>query len=164
MASVATTIAVIFEAFDRATPTIEGIERRLGSMTAVADAATRAFGGVAGNIQTATQPLADLTAGVLTSTTAAPAQAQRLSASLAKASVENEFVTVASLAAKTDWVFSFPTRRYNVAMQYGTTDVIRYTDYGNHAVGLQTLNFFDATNTSAGAGAAASRDSAGTGA
>lgn len=65
MASVATTIAVIFEAFDRATPTIEGIERRLGSMTAVADAATRAFGGVAGNIQTATQPLADLTAGVL---------------------------------------------------------------------------------------------------
>lgn len=65
MADASSTIAVIFEAFDKATPTIDGIERRLGAMSAAADAATKAFGGVAGNIQSATQPLADLTAGVL---------------------------------------------------------------------------------------------------
>lgn len=96
----------------------------------------------------------DLTAGVLTGNTAAVAQAQRLSTSLAKDSVANEFVTVASLKAKTDWVFSMPTRRYNVAMAYKdsistgspATDTIRYTNFG------AGLNFFDATNTAAGAG------------
>lgn len=92
--------------------------------------------------------------GILTSITAAPAQAQRLSAALSKASVSNEFITVAGLKAATDWVFSMPTRRYNVAMQYkdvptgNASDTIRYTDFG------AGLNFFDSTNTAAGSGVA----------
>lgn len=65
MASASTTIAVIFEALDRFTPTAAGIERSLTGMQKSADAMTKAFGGVAGDIESATQPLANLTTGVL---------------------------------------------------------------------------------------------------
>ncbi len=48
-------------------------------------------------------------------------QAYRLSQSYAVTSVANEFVTDASVLAKTDWVFSLATRRYNVARNYGVS-------------------------------------------
>ncbi|MFN3374961.1 MAG: cell surface protein [Burkholderiaceae bacterium] len=55
---------------------------------------------------------------------AAPlAQAQALQAALRVNSVTNQYANDAVISAKTDWVFSMPTRRYNVAANYaaGTT-------------------------------------------
>lgn len=46
------------------------------------------------------------------------AQAAELSNALAVTSVANEFLTVAGIGAETDWVFSMPTRRYQVAYNY----------------------------------------------
>lgn len=64
------------------------------------------------------------------------AQAARLTAALAVTSLTNEFTTDAGLEAKTDWVFSMPTRRYNVARDYAGgmpagTGVNVYTDLRN---------------------------------
>jgi hypothetical protein len=50
---------------------------------------------------------------------AAALQAAILSQALAVASVANEYTTDPSLEARTDWVFSSPTRRYWTAMAYG---------------------------------------------
>lgn len=55
---------------------------------------------------------------------AAPlAQAQALQTALRVNSVTNQYANDASISAKTDWTFSMPTRRYNVAANYsaGTT-------------------------------------------
>lgn len=48
-------------------------------------------------------------------------QAGLLTGALAVSSVANEFLTVSSIAAETDWVFSMPTRRYHVAYDYTVT-------------------------------------------
>lgn len=45
-------------------------------------------------------------------------QASALSGSIAATSVMNEFWTLPGISAKTDWVFSMPTRRYAVAVDY----------------------------------------------
>lgn len=45
-------------------------------------------------------------------------QANLLSKSLAAQNVINEYVTEPSISAATDWVFSMPTRRYAVAVNY----------------------------------------------
>jgi hypothetical protein len=52
---------------------------------------------------------------------AARRQAYRLSRALAVTSVSNDFVTASGIAATTDWTLSSPTRRYNVARNYGAT-------------------------------------------
>lgn len=49
------------------------------------------------------------------------AQANMVSGSIAVASVLNEYLTDTSVAAATDWTFSMPTRRYAVAVNYGST-------------------------------------------
>ena len=46
------------------------------------------------------------------------AQAEALSAALATKSVTNEYMTSASVGFATDWTFSMPARRYNVALDY----------------------------------------------
>jgi len=60
---------------------------------------------------------------------AAPlAQAQALSQQLAVGSVINQYANDTSISGKTDWVFSMPTRRYSVALNYngaGTTPAAR---------------------------------------
>lgn len=48
-------------------------------------------------------------------------QAASLTGSLAVRSIMNEYATDAIITAKTDWVFSMPTRRYTVAMDYAPT-------------------------------------------
>ena len=48
-------------------------------------------------------------------------QANRLTASLARTSIKNEYVTDDRIGAQTDWVFSMPTRRYSVALNYSAT-------------------------------------------
>jgi hypothetical protein len=45
-------------------------------------------------------------------------QAAKLTDALAVKSVTNQYATDASISAKTDWVFSLPTRRYSVAANY----------------------------------------------
>lgn len=47
-------------------------------------------------------------------------QADNLSAALSATQVSNEFWNLASIEAETDWVFTMPTRRYNVAVDYFT--------------------------------------------
>jgi len=89
---------------------------------------------------------------------AARRQASRLSASLAVMSVNNDFYVDSAIGGATDWAFSMPTRRYNVAVNY-TAPVARvFTDYtfGNVTAttgttaaigGFTPVNYFTAANT-----------------
>ena len=43
--------------------------------------------------------------------------------------MSNEFVVDAAILGQTDWVFSLPTRRYNVARDYTGTGANVYTNY-----------------------------------
>lgn len=52
---------------------------------------------------------------------AARQQAAKLTGQLAVSSITNEYARDPSIAAQTDWVFSMPTRRYSVALDYSTT-------------------------------------------
>jgi len=49
------------------------------------------------------------------------AQAEALSAALATSSVTNEYMTSPDVGFATDWTFSMPSRRYNVAVDYSAT-------------------------------------------
>lgn len=49
------------------------------------------------------------------------AQAHALSFALATASVTNEYMTSPDVGFATDWTFSMPARRYNVAVDYAST-------------------------------------------
>lgn len=69
---------------------------------------------------------------------AALAQAHFLSDALATMSVTNEFMTHPSVGFATDWTFSMPSRRYNVALDYATSKPV-------YAVGAQ---YFTEANTS----------------
>ena len=42
--------------------------------------------------------------------------------------VINEFITDPAIAANTDWVFSLPTRRYSVAVDYRTTATVPFAN------------------------------------
>jgi hypothetical protein len=50
-------------------------------------------------------------------------QADTLTASLAATAVQNEYITSSSVVGSTDWVFSMPTRRYHVALDYNAVTV-----------------------------------------
>jgi len=62
--------------------------------------------------------LPDLSTPYETATTSAIAQANAITAQLAVKSVSNQFVTSDDIAAVTDFLFSQPTRRYHVAVNY----------------------------------------------
>ena len=62
--------------------------------------------------------LPDLSTPYVGSTTTQ--QAAMLSGVLAKTSVRNEYFSDDRVQGQTDWVFSLPTRRYSVALNYGT--------------------------------------------
>ena len=65
-------------------------------------------------------------------------QARNLTETLASTSITNEFLTDASISATTDWVFSMPTRRYSVALNYaatGTDDGRRFSELVDDGVG-----------------------------
>jgi hypothetical protein len=57
-------------------------------------------------------------------------QAAAVTKSIAVTSVSNEFLTNNAITAKTDWVFSSPTRRYSVGMVYGSPFSRIYSDLG----------------------------------
>ncbi len=71
-------------------------------------------------------------------------QARELTDALAVFSVVNQYANDGSINAKTDWVFSMPTRRYNVAANYAatTTTAADYRLFTNLPV-----NRFTAGNT-----------------
>jgi hypothetical protein len=91
--------------------------------------------------------LATLANGVATR-----AQAQNLTAALATQSVSNEILTIGS--GRTDWTFTFPTRRYNVARAYATganegVGTTQYTDYRHDDAGgaiATGRNYFNPVN------------------
>ena len=60
----------------------------------------------------------DLSTPYDTAYTTADQQAAALTAELARTSVINQYANDASITAKTDWVFSMPTRRYSIAANY----------------------------------------------
>lgn len=66
----------------------------------------------------------DLSTPYLKGKTAAD-QANELSAALSVTRVMNEFTTGMGIDLKTDWVFSMPTRRYGVALDYAAGEAIQ---------------------------------------
>ncbi len=98
-----------------------------------------------GFVKTASYDFPDLStpyvAPVAPATVVTPAdQANTLAGRLAVRNVTNEYLTNSSIQFQTDWVFSMPTRRYAVAVQYGTPNALRF----NSAVPAH----FTATNVS----------------
>ena len=72
-------------------------------------------------IQASLYDFPDLSTPYVTDPTVAGAaleQAEALSAALATKSVTNEYMTSPSVGFATDWTFSMPARRYNVALDY----------------------------------------------
>ena len=98
-------------------------------------------------------------------------QAELLTQQLAVKSITNQYANDASITAKTDWVFSMPTRRYSVAMDYRATTPVRvftpgilngkaffYTgntavDAGKICVNSDGQSFFDREETTKSSGA-----------
>lgn len=103
--------------------------------------------------------------------TSAYTQAMALSASIAAKGVINEYFTDSSVSAATDWVFSSPTRRYSVAVDYSaknaTTLAVQpaalFTDSGTfgavdavaEGASAGASNYYRAANSAMGTGAQA---------
>ena len=127
-------------------------------------------------VEAAYYDLPDLSTPYLTTTpiTAAGAetQAELLTQQLAVTSITNQYANDASITAKTDWVFSMPTRRYSVAMDYRADAPVRvftpgilnggaaffYTgntavDAGKICVNSDGQSFFDREETTKSSGA-----------
>jgi hypothetical protein len=66
-------------------------------------------------------PYTSLAALSATDTLRPLAQATNLTNAIKVTSITNQYANDASISAKTDWVFSMPTRRYNVAANYAAT-------------------------------------------
>ena len=104
-------------------------------------------------------PYLNLDLGALLFGDATRRQATALTQALAVTSVANEYVTDPSILAKTDWIFSMPTRRYNVARNYaggtpaGTgANVFTNLQYADDDADIGGVNFFTNANTSTTAG------------
>jgi hypothetical protein len=83
----------------------------------------------------------------------AATQADNLTGALAVKAVQNEFITSASVAGSTDWVFSMPTRRYSVALDYAAVTVPPATA-PEYRVFRTGATYFTTTNTSVDSSAA----------
>ena len=93
--------------------------------------------------------LPDLSTPYVTADISAATRADNLSASLAATTVMNEFVATAAGASvpfSTDWVFSQPTRRYAVALNYANGNAIYRS--GAAAVHYNVRNIVTARNVS----------------
>ena len=81
--------------------------------------------------------------------TAPLTQAEALTAALAVKTITNQYATDAGISAKTDWVFSMPTRRYSVALDYRETTPSRVFTAG---ILSGKTAFFHASNTAVDSG------------
>ena len=73
----------------------------------------------------------DLSTPYVSSATDPLEQAEALSAALATVSVTNEYMTSPDVGFATDWTFSMPSRRYNVALDYAGKRAV-YADGGTY--------------------------------
>ena len=83
-------------------------------------------------------------------------QATNLTNAIKVTSITNQYANDASISAKTDWVFSMPTRRYNVAANYAATSngafstaASDYRLFSNLATTTWGDEMFTAANTTA---------------
>ena len=74
-------------------------------------------------------------------------QANSLASSLATLSVTNEFLTNPAVSFATDWTFSMPTRRYNVALDYTNSRALFNAGVETDPA-LAATSYFSPTNTS----------------
>jgi hypothetical protein len=74
-------------------------------------------------------------------------QAEALTRSLAVMNVINEYLTDPVIAANTDWVFSLPTRRYSVALDYRPATAAAVTNTQRAFSKFINRDYFDATNS-----------------
>ena len=84
-------------------------------------------------------------------------QANALTFTLATKSVKNEYVTNADISGQTDWVFSMPTRRYAIGVDYtppapATKPVAMFNSTATMVPAGSQSPFFTAVNTKMGAG------------
>ena len=114
----------------------------------------------------ALQDLPDLSTPYLTAAISADAyaQAELVSGAIATRRVINEYLTDSTISAATDWVFSSPTRRYAVAMDYSNKDALGNTVFAPLFTNSATFGtaataasaFYTAANVTKGTGAEAS--------
>ena len=116
----------------------------------------------------ALQDLPDLSTPYLTAAAnpapAAFSQAELVSGAIATRRVINEYLTDSTISAATDWVFSSPTRRYAVAMDYSNKDALGNTVFAPLFTNSATFGtaataasaFYTAANVTKGTGAEAS--------
>ena len=119
-------------------------------------------------IVAALQDLPDLSTPYLTAAAnpapAAFSQAELVSGAIATRRVINEYLTDSTISAATDWVFSSPTRRYAVAMDYSNKDALGNTVFAPLFTNSATFGaavtpasaFYTAANVTKGTGAEAS--------
>ena len=101
-------------------------------------------------------PYTNLAALSATDTLRPLAQATNLTNAIKVTSITNQYANDASISAKTDWVFSMPTRRYNVAANYAATSngafstaASDYRLFSNLATATWGDEMFTAGNTTA---------------
>jgi len=92
--------------------------------------------------------LPDLSTPYVSGATVAEVQADQTTAQLAVATIKNQFETSEGIAAVTDWLFSQPTRRYHVAVDYNGTGsaVAVYRDGAGTSTTVGT-NYYNPANT-----------------
>ena len=66
---------------------------------------------------------------------------------MAVMNVINEFITDPVIAANTDWVFSLPTRRYSVALDYRPGTAATVTNAQRAFTKFVNRDYFDSTNS-----------------
>lgn len=88
----------------------------------------------------------DLSTPYVSGSTSPIAQAHALSHALATASVTNEYMTSPDVGFATDWTFSMPARRYNVAVNYASAATDDKRVFADGAAYFTTANTsYDAT-------------------
>ncbi|XVJ68935.1 MAG: surface layer protein NpdA [Rhizobacter sp.] len=71
-----------------------------------------------------------------------------LTQTMAVRSVMNEYATDESVAAKTDWVFSMPTKRYSVAVDHAATALSKARVYSSLPSSIGNAQHFSSNNLS----------------
>ncbi|WP_353235164.1 cell surface protein [Diaphorobacter ruginosibacter] len=97
-----------------------------------------------GQVAGALYDLPDMSTPYLNGVTDPSVQAGNLANSIAATNVINEFWTDDTILANTDWVFSMPTRRYAVAMDYKAKEAVYNEDNANHFAAGNTTVLEDA--------------------
>jgi hypothetical protein len=83
-----------------------------------------------------------------------------LAQSMAVGVVMNEYATDESVAAKTDWVFSMPTKRYSVALGYSANNASMAPVYSSLSSSIGTAQHFHSSNLSVHQGRVGTRTNA----